>query len=231
MGSLSVCAIAWNEAELIGPMLHSVCRLADEIVIGIDTRTTDRTRELAADYWSKVVDVDWRDDFSYARNLTLDAATSDWILVIDCDERLTREGADVIRRVIGMASVAPGPDSVTGLSFLMGQYNRDQSVLYGLTWASMRLFRRTPDIRYRGNVHEEPVWLPDPPSTRVGVVEGTVAIAHVGYDPQIWRDRGKRARNVALLKERLAAYPDDEYAARKLLASLANDGPFTERAC
>jgi hypothetical protein len=208
-------------------MLHSVCRLADEIVIGIDTRTTDRTRELAADYWAKTVDVDWRDDFSYARNLTLDAATGDWVFVLDADERLTREGADAIRKLIGFAPVAPGPDSVTGMAFVMSEHSLDGLTVYGQHYTSMRLFRRTPDIRYRGVVHEEPWYLPDVPSTLVGLISGAAAIAHVGYDPAIWVGRQKHARNVRMLEARVAADPTDSYARSKLEQTLATDQPFT----
>lgn len=225
--SLSVCTIAYNEADLIGPMLASVAHIADEIVLGVDTRTTDRTGDIADDYWARIVAVDWCDDFSYARNLTLEAATADWILVLDADERLTPEGSHAIREVLRTAPPQPAEDAITAIAFLMGQHDLD-GTLHAVEPTAARLFRNRPEIRYRGVVHEEVWWTPDPSRTSVMLVSGCMAITHVGYDPQLWRDRGKYERNIRLLEQRVAADPSDSYARSKLTAQRAAGGPWID---
>lgn len=215
MASLSLCAIALNEAALIGGMLESVQGLADEIVLGVDSRTTDETCEIADQYGAKGFAFDWCDDFSYARNLTLERATGDWILVLDADERLMPAGAQAIRDVLESASVVPAPDAVTGLAFMLAHYDLDDT-LHVIQRSSARLFRNRPEIRFCGIVHEEVFWNGDREQSSVLLVTGEGHIAHYGYDPTIWRDRGKYERNLRLLEMRIDADPTDVHAQNKL---------------
>jgi glycosyltransferase involved in cell wall biosynthesis len=222
---LSLCAIALNEQRLIGALLESVYGLADEIVLGLDTRSEDATEDIGHLYGAKIIPVVWQDDFSYARNLTLDAATGDWVLVLDADERLTPEGRAAVFDVLASASEVPAENAVTGLSFLIGQYTLGGR-LVGVTPSSGRLFRNRPEIRYRGVVHEEPWWLPEPSRTQWGLVSGVLGVHHYGYDPELWQQRGKRERNLQLLEARVAADPEDQYAQAKLANQRATTEPF-----
>lgn len=217
MTRLSLCAIARDEQAMLPGLLSSVYGLADELVLGVDTRTRDRTAAIAHQYGAHVVPVDWCDDFSYARNLTLDAATGDWILVLDADERLLPAGAAVIREILECAPTVPADDAVTGIAFWIAQ--RDLSgTLRVIQRSSARLFRRRPEIRYRGIVHEEIVWLPEPGRTTCALINGEPHFAHYGYDPQIWTERGKFVLYQRLLEQRIAADPGDDYARDKLRA-------------
>jgi len=213
--SLTVCAIAHNEGRMLRGMLRSVAAIADEIVIGVDTRTTDNTASIASDHLARIVPVTWRDDFAYARNLTLDAATSDWILVLDADERLTPGGQDAVRDILAAAPVEPAQDAVTGIALLIGQFDMG-GTLHAVGPSCARLFRNRPEIRYRYIIHEEPVWQPDPDLTSVALVSGVLAIIHYGYDPEIWEENQKRDRNIRLLERRMAADPTDTYVSNKL---------------
>lgn len=222
MTLLSVCAIAYDEEVMIGGMLESVQGLADEIVVGVDSRTTDATYEIvkgcrADQSATYVFPFDWRDDFSYARNLTIDRAHGRWILVLDADERLTTAGVAAIREIIDCASEEPAEDAVTGISFWMEQRSLDET-LHVIQRTSARLFRNRPEIRYTGTVHEEPFWLGDRDQSTVLLIQGEPHMVHYGYDPELWRDRGKYERNLRLLLKRVADDPDDTYALDKLAA-------------
>lgn len=59
--------IVRNEEDVLGRCLASVSDLVDEIIIA-DTGSTDRTKEIAAQYTEKIFDFPWIDDFSAARN-------------------------------------------------------------------------------------------------------------------------------------------------------------------
>lgn len=215
--TLTLCTIALDEQTLLPGLLDSVAGLVDEVVIGVDTRTTDHTRDIAARYAATVIDVDWCDDFSYARNLTLEAATSSWILALDADERLLPAGRRVVQEIVGCAPAAPADDAVTGVCLLIAQRSLD-GTLRVIQRSSARLFRNRAEIRYRGIVHEEACWMPEPRLTTWALITGEPHFAHYGYDPTIWEQRGKYDRNRRLLEQRIAADPTDDYARDKLRA-------------
>ncbi|MBE5876020.1 MAG: glycosyltransferase family 2 protein [Lachnospiraceae bacterium] len=82
---ISVCIIAKNEEKYIEECLKRLQPYGFEIVV-TDTGSTDRTKEIAQKYADKVLDFEWINDFSAARNFCAQHASNAWILSIDCDE-------------------------------------------------------------------------------------------------------------------------------------------------
>ena len=82
---ISVCLIAKNEEKNIEECLKRLKPYGFEIIV-TDTGSTDKTKELAARYADKVLDFEWIDDFSAARNFCAKNASNNWILSLDCDE-------------------------------------------------------------------------------------------------------------------------------------------------
>ena len=87
---LSLCMIVRDEAQLLPGCLESVRGAVDEIV-AVDTGSSDATPEIVRAHGGLLLRHAWREDFSAARNVSLDAATGDWILWMDADERLRPE--------------------------------------------------------------------------------------------------------------------------------------------
>lgn len=87
MPTISLCMIVKNEEAVLARCLDSIADLMDEIII-IDTGSTDRTREIAARYTSKIYDYKWTNDFSAARNYSFSKAGMDYIYTADADEVL-----------------------------------------------------------------------------------------------------------------------------------------------
>src|SRR4051812_11925913 len=83
--TLSLCMIVKNESQWLRQALTSVKDLVDEIII-VDTGSEDSTVEIAKSFGAKIFSIPWENDFSKARNYSLEQATSDWILVLDADE-------------------------------------------------------------------------------------------------------------------------------------------------
>ncbi len=77
--------IVKNEENNLPACLRSVAGLFDEIVV-VDTGSTDRTREIAAEFGARVFDFVWVDDFAAARNAALARATSDYAFWLDADD-------------------------------------------------------------------------------------------------------------------------------------------------
>ena len=87
MITVSLCMIVKNEEDILARCLDSLKGLMDEIII-VDTGSTDRTKEIAANYTDKIYDFSWCDDFAAARNFSFYKATKEYIYAPDADEVL-----------------------------------------------------------------------------------------------------------------------------------------------
>lgn len=84
---VSVCMIAKNEDNHLEECLKRLRPCRFEIIV-VDTGSVDRTVEVAHKYADKVFHFAWCDNFSSARNFSIQQASNDWVLIIDCDEYL-----------------------------------------------------------------------------------------------------------------------------------------------
>lgn len=87
MAGISACIISFNEENKIEDCLRSLEGIADEIVV-IDSLSTDRTVEIAAKYTDIIVRQAFLGHVEQ-KNFAVDHARYDWILSLDCDERLS----------------------------------------------------------------------------------------------------------------------------------------------
>jgi len=87
MAKISACIISYNEEEKIEDCLKSLVDVADEIII-IDSHSTDNTLEIAKRYTDKIFQADF-EGYGKQKNRATDKATHDWIISLDCDERLS----------------------------------------------------------------------------------------------------------------------------------------------
>jgi len=87
--TLSVVIIAKNEQNRIKDCLESVKGFADDIVV-VDDESTDDTRSIVMKYTDKIftrhMDLEGKQ-----RNFGASKVKNDWIMILDCDERLTDE--------------------------------------------------------------------------------------------------------------------------------------------
>lgn len=96
MTSLSVTVITHNEAHNIQACVNSVA-FADEVVV-LDSGSLDDTVSLARTMGASVsVSPDWQ-GFGVQKNRALDAASCEWVLSLDADERVTPELAQEIEQ-------------------------------------------------------------------------------------------------------------------------------------
>ena len=99
MMAISLCMITKDEEEFLEQSLNSVKDIVDEIII-VDTGSTDRTKEIAKKFNASIFDFKWIDDFSAARNESLQHATKDWILVLDADEVIEKKDLSKIKEAV-----------------------------------------------------------------------------------------------------------------------------------
>lgn len=85
---VSACIITFNEADRIADCIRSV-GWCDEILV-VDSHSTDRTRELAAELGARVIERDWPGHVAQ-KEFAIRAAQHDWVFCIDADERISPE--------------------------------------------------------------------------------------------------------------------------------------------
>jgi len=91
---ISACIISFNEEDKIEDCLRSLQPVADEIIV-VDSLSTDATVEIARRYTSRIFSQAFLGHIEQ-KNLAVSKASHDWILSLDCDERLDAELAAAI---------------------------------------------------------------------------------------------------------------------------------------
>lgn len=152
--TLSVVLITRNEEGNIEQALTGLQNWANEIVV-VDSGSTDHTVEIARKLGASVYETDWP-GFGKQKNRAIELAKSDWIFVLDADERITPE----LRAEIDDA-LTKHPESafnVPRLSSYCGRFIR-----HGGWWPdrTIRLFRRGKARFSDSVVHER--LIPDDP--------------------------------------------------------------------
>ncbi len=206
MPRLSLCVIARDEEADIGRCLDSARAVVDEIVV-VDTGSKDRTREVARERGARVIDFAWIDDFSAARNVSIEAATGDWILVLDCDDELTEASRPEVRRTI---------DGTTAAGFRVRIQNLTppgEPVAYHEARVT-RLFRRLDAHRYEHRIHEQIAPAIERAGGRIDPCE--IVYRHHGYARREAQGASRALRNLRLLERERVERPDDPHVAFEL---------------
>jgi len=87
--SLTVIVPTFNEEDNIRECLESV-RWADDIFVVVDSRSTDRTPEIARQFTDHIVRHEYVNSAAQ-KNWAIPQAAGDWVMVLDSDERVTPE--------------------------------------------------------------------------------------------------------------------------------------------
>ena len=208
--TFSLCMILRNEEANLDRSLGPVAESFDEVVV-VDTGSSDRTPEMARSYGARVIEIEWPDDFAAARNVSIRAATGDWIMWLDGDNHVSPEGVRELR-----LSLEPGREAILWCTEVV--------VPDGERLIQKRVFPRRPEVYFEGRVHEQLVHPADYRS-----VLTPVEIEHWGYaDKAQARDKGRR--NLRLLEEMAAGQPDDLYICYQMGRTLLNLRRFDEAA-
>ncbi len=144
MSSISVLIITYNEEENIEECLKGLT-WADEIIV-IDSYSKDNTLNIAKQYTDLVFQRKF-DDFSSQRNYGLEKAKSEWILVVDADERVTEPLKDEI--ILSVKNSNAQAFKIPRKNYFLGKWIKYCGWYPDYT---LRLFRQK--YRYSGLVHE-----------------------------------------------------------------------------
>ena len=149
--------------EAIAPLLKQV----DSELIIADTGSTDSTVEIAKAFTDQVFHFEWCDDFSAARNSTLERAKGEWFMSLDADE--------IFEDVSGIIDFFNSGEykAYRSATYTVRNFNSQNRAIYG-DFQAYRLTKISADTRYRNRIHE---YLP-----QVAPVKKLPVIAwHYGY--------------------------------------------------
>ncbi len=195
MTSLSLCMIVKNEEDCLSRCLNSVKDIVDEIII-VDTGSTDSTIDIAKSFDSKVFEIKWQDDFSYARNYSFSKASCEWMLIMDADDELKKEDKSKIKPLLNQHKV----DVYYFRTISYVGKTPNHNLVSNL---NPRLIRNNNKYRFEGRIHEQIRY------ERKKIPKGkmksiNITIYHYGYLNKNIDKKKKRKRNIKILKQVLS---------------------------
>ncbi len=233
---LSVSMIVRNEARNLPRCLESIKGLADEIVV-VDTGSYDGTQEIIENSGAKLVQSRWKDDFSEARNECLDHCAGDWILILDADEAIDPSDHDRIKRAMEgdylaynliVRNYVPNEDiCVFDKSPVENKtsYGIASSYGYYVDNVALRLFRREPDIRFTGRVHESVAPAYEARGIQIGALS---AVIHHFGKVDADHERGKSELYYRLAKKDAEENPSESRFQFNLMLQAHIHGAYAE---
>lgn len=197
---ISLCMIVKNEEKNIVNCLERALKIVDEAIV-VDTGSTDKTVQLLKDNYGenekvKIIEYEWENDFSKARNKSLEYATGDWILVLDADERIFCNRQRLEEFLISREDKA----------YIIPIYNiidRDNIVISS---TMVRLYKND-NPRYSGAIHEQ-IFING--KSYIGdIIDGNICkIYHYGYTGAVFKEKEKLDRNIDIIKAQIEEEPN-----------------------
>ena len=203
MTPISICIIMKNEEKHMDLFLSSIRKHMGNYpyeLILVDTGSTDRTEEIASHYADKIYHFRWMNDFSAARNYSLQCASYDWVLILDCDEYITSLDTGCFDRLIRQC-----PQSIGMLS---RQNHYRQNAADSIYTDEVERFFNRRLFHYEAEIHEQVRPLS---SLFVKRIKLPLTVTHYGYTGTFDELAAKANRNNELLFHMLEQHPDDPY--------------------
>lgn len=148
--TIGLCMLAHNEGSMIQKCISSVAHIVSQIVV-VDSSDNLETANHADRLGAEIHPYKWENDFSKARNLSVSKMKTKWILRLDPDESVPEGTAEQILNLVKDASV-------DGYIFPIANFLTDPEKSTKPTIAlseTCRLFQNSPDLSFKGAVHEE----------------------------------------------------------------------------
>jgi len=187
--------IVKDEQDMLPDCLESLEGLVDRVEI-VDTGSTDNTIAVATEWGANVTEIEWRDDFSWARNqaaeLCRDAVFTLWI---DADERVAKTDANLVRDVLGAYR-----DEFDALDINLSNRNNGIDAEPTSVFRARRLVR-SHLLAFSGRIHEAPIRFEAPGDPLNSTLFDLISIDHLGYADEVVKSRGKSQRNLKLARK------------------------------
>ncbi len=139
---ISLCVTARDEEATIRESIESIRPLVDEIVIGVDLTSKDKTREIAKEIADVFYEFKFEGDFSKMRNQAISHCLHKWVMIWDAHEFFEKDHLDkVINKMWNYISI---DTPAIGFKLLMED---------GAVGMQLRLLNMSAGWKYIGKVH------------------------------------------------------------------------------
>lgn len=216
---LSLCMIVRDNEDTIEACLDSIYPWVDEIVV-VDTGSVDRTPDICQRFGARMFEFPWCDDFSAARNVSIEHATGDWVFWMDSDDVIDQEQGRQLRELIY------GNHADGCLGYVM-QVHCPSSQAGQMTIVDhVKVFRNQPELRFEHRIHEQIL----PAIRRLGgdVQFTDLHVVHHGSDQTREVRARKLERDFRILKLDLAERPDHPFVLFNLGMTYDDAGQYEE---
>ncbi|KPJ62089.1 MAG: hypothetical protein AMJ42_00145 [Deltaproteobacteria bacterium DG_8] len=159
---ISLCMVMRDEDEEVKGFFNLVAPWVDDIIV-VHTGSSSESVKVAKDFKAKVVYQPWEEDYSKVRNVSLQHASCEWILVLDADEYINRDGFSYFRSLISSKDYE-------GFRFIQRNYTNNPSLSWWVPCSDrikqawnccgwipsypVKLFRNHEEILFEGIIGE-----------------------------------------------------------------------------
>lgn len=197
---LSISLLASNRKETIGKCIESLQPIRDAIsteLIIVDTGCDKELHEELCRVSDKVVNFQWCDDFSAARNAGLEKASGQWFMYLDDDEWFID-----CQEIIDFFQTGDY-QNYGAATYVQRNYLDMEGSQYTDSWVA-RMIQLEPVTKFKSKIHEQ-----------LGPIHGVekplhAIVDHYGY---VYSDQEAKQkhfeRNKTLLEEMIAEEPDE----------------------
>jgi glycosyltransferase involved in cell wall biosynthesis len=141
---ITLCLIVKDEEEKLSACLRSFDGIFQKLVI-VDTGSSDKTKDIAAEFGAEMFNFKWIKDFSKARNFALSKVNTEWVMMVDADDTL--ESKDKLMNELSRLS----SDTLgVFMPYLYSNINGGNGIMAFLP----RIWKTNLNIKYILPVHE-----------------------------------------------------------------------------
>lgn len=148
---LSIGMIVKNEEKYLERCLTALKPILDNVeseLIIADTGSTDNTVEIAKKFTDKVYFFEWINDFSAARNFTMERSSGEWFMFLDADEIF--QSCDKIIVFFNSGEYR----SYGNACYIVRSYTDESNMDVYVDSYVTRLAKRYPDVAFKNKIHE-----------------------------------------------------------------------------
>lgn len=200
--TVSLCMIVKNEEKFLESCLNSIKDIVDEIII-VDTGSIDNTIKIAEKFNAKIINHKWENNFSEARNISLNNASKEWILLMDADDIFDAGDKEKLIQIINKG------DKI-GYFFKTLSYVSEKNYDDYVYNSNLRLLKNIGEYEFKGAIHEQITHKFEPTDySKFKTVD--IRVYHKGYLPGVAEEKNKRKRNIRIIEEELNKYPNNPF--------------------
>ncbi len=199
--NLSVCMIVKNEEQNLKELAAQIPGEQVELIV-VDTGSSDGTLSFLKENDINTYHYQWNNDFSAARNFSLNQSDKPWLLWLDADDRLPDGFWEQVRQITNSRE-NQNIDSSCAYRFIV-ESPRDTGEREA--FRQIRLFPNNKGIQFTGKVHEQ--LGTSLKEKNIPVEDVDITIIHTGYELSENREK-KLNRNFTLMQDEIKEHPKD----------------------